>query len=203
MAGMTELVLADGVARLALGFGTRPEEAGLEACAALAGHFENAWDEYVGNWHGFLPHGERAPGARPGGGSRALPDIGGGPADPRGSHRPGRDRGQPVDPVGQHAQRPGWLPPGLVARPRRVGRRARRARRPPDGPPDARLPGRDAGARRLVGPEPVGGRRRATGRASSSTRPPTRSCSRAPSGGAGPPRCTAWPAATRPPSSTC
>ena len=54
VAGMTELVLADGVARLALGFGTRPEEAGLEACAALAGHFENAWDEYVGNWHGFL-----------------------------------------------------------------------------------------------------------------------------------------------------
>jgi glucoamylase len=54
VAGMTELILADGVARLALGFGTRPEEAGLEACAALAGHFENAWDEYVGNWHGFL-----------------------------------------------------------------------------------------------------------------------------------------------------
>ena len=54
VAGMTEIVLADGVARLALGFGTRPEEAGLEACAALAGHFENAWDEYVGNWHGFL-----------------------------------------------------------------------------------------------------------------------------------------------------
>ena len=54
VAGMTELVLSDGIARLALGFGTRPEEAGLEACAALAGHFENAWDEYVGNWHGFL-----------------------------------------------------------------------------------------------------------------------------------------------------
>ncbi len=54
VAGMTELILAGGVARLALGFGTRPEEAGLEACAALAGHFENAWDEYVGNWHGFL-----------------------------------------------------------------------------------------------------------------------------------------------------
>jgi glucoamylase len=54
VAGMAEIILADGVARLALGFGTRPEEAGLEACAALAGHFETAWDEYVGNWHGFL-----------------------------------------------------------------------------------------------------------------------------------------------------
>ena len=61
VAGMTELVLADGVARLALGFGTRPEEAGLEACAALAGHFENAWDEYVGNWHGFLRTVSRPP----------------------------------------------------------------------------------------------------------------------------------------------
>ncbi len=54
VAGMTELNLANGVAHLALGFGSRPEEAGLEACAALAGHFENAWDEYVGNWRGFL-----------------------------------------------------------------------------------------------------------------------------------------------------
>ena len=62
VAGMTELILADGVARLALGFGTRPEEAGLEACAALAGHFENAWDEYVGSWHGFLRTVSDAPG---------------------------------------------------------------------------------------------------------------------------------------------
>ncbi len=54
VAGMTELILPGGIAHLALGFGTRPEEAGLEACAALAGHFENAWDEYVGNWRGFL-----------------------------------------------------------------------------------------------------------------------------------------------------
>ena len=61
VAGMSELVLADGVAHLALGFGTRPEEAGLEACAALAGHFENAWDEYVGNWHGFLRTVSRPP----------------------------------------------------------------------------------------------------------------------------------------------
>ncbi len=54
VAGITELVLQDGVARLALGFGTHPEEAGLQARAALAGRFEGAWDEYVGNWRGFL-----------------------------------------------------------------------------------------------------------------------------------------------------
>jgi glucoamylase len=71
VAGMTELVLADGIARLALGFGTRPEEAGLEACAALAGHFENAWDEYVSNWHGFL-HTVSAPPEDVAEGDRAL-----------------------------------------------------------------------------------------------------------------------------------
>jgi len=54
VAGMTELMLDDGIARLALGFGTRPEEAGLEVNATLAGRFEDAWDEYVGNWRGFI-----------------------------------------------------------------------------------------------------------------------------------------------------
>jgi glucoamylase len=54
VAGMTELLLDEGLARLALGFGTRPEEAGLEASAALTGQFENAWDEYIGNWRGYL-----------------------------------------------------------------------------------------------------------------------------------------------------
>ena len=53
VAGMTELALDDGVAQLALAFGARPEEAGLEASAALAGPFESAWEEYIGNWHGF------------------------------------------------------------------------------------------------------------------------------------------------------
>ena len=54
VAGITELLLKDGVTWLSLGFGTRPEEAGLQARAALAGRFEGAWDEYVGNWRGFL-----------------------------------------------------------------------------------------------------------------------------------------------------
>ncbi len=54
VAGMTELVLDGGRAQLALAFGARPEEAGLEALAALAGQFDDAWREYVGNWHGFL-----------------------------------------------------------------------------------------------------------------------------------------------------
>lgn len=54
VAAMTELALDDGVAQLALAFGATPDEAGLEACAALAGHFQAAWDEYVGNWQGFV-----------------------------------------------------------------------------------------------------------------------------------------------------
>jgi len=54
VAAMTELALDDGVAQLALSFGATPDEAGLEACAALAGHFQAAWDEYVGNWQGFV-----------------------------------------------------------------------------------------------------------------------------------------------------
>jgi glucoamylase len=54
VAGMTELALDGGVAQLALAFGAQPDEAGLEACAALAGHFGSAWDEYLGNWHGFV-----------------------------------------------------------------------------------------------------------------------------------------------------
>jgi glucoamylase len=54
VAGMTELALDGGVAQIALAFGGRPEEAGLEACAALAGHFQNAWDEFIGNWQAFV-----------------------------------------------------------------------------------------------------------------------------------------------------
>ena len=54
VAAMTELALDGGVAQLALAFGVTPDEAGLEACAALAGNFQNAWDEYVANWQGFV-----------------------------------------------------------------------------------------------------------------------------------------------------
>jgi glucoamylase len=54
VAGMTEIPLDGGVCQMALAFGTRPDEAGLEACAALAGHFDSAWAEYAANWHGFL-----------------------------------------------------------------------------------------------------------------------------------------------------
>jgi len=54
VAAMTELALDDGVAQIAIAFGARPDEAGLEAGAALAGYFERAWDEYIGNWQGFV-----------------------------------------------------------------------------------------------------------------------------------------------------
>jgi glucoamylase len=53
VACMTELVLDGGVAQLVLAFGGMPEEAGLEASAALAVPFGSAWDEYIGNWHGY------------------------------------------------------------------------------------------------------------------------------------------------------
>ncbi len=54
VAGMTELRLDGGAAQIALAFGAGPEEAGLEAAAALVGPFEAAWEEYIGNWHGYL-----------------------------------------------------------------------------------------------------------------------------------------------------
>ncbi len=54
VAGISELALDGGVGQLALAFGARPDEAGLEASAALVSPFQAAWDEYVGNWHGFV-----------------------------------------------------------------------------------------------------------------------------------------------------
>ena len=54
VAGMTELALDGGAAQLALAFGARPEEAALEASAALASPFESAWQEYLGNWDAYL-----------------------------------------------------------------------------------------------------------------------------------------------------
>jgi glucoamylase len=54
VAGMTEIALDGGACQMALAFGARPHEAGLEACAALAGHFQSAWAEYAANWRGFL-----------------------------------------------------------------------------------------------------------------------------------------------------
>ena len=53
IAAMSEVPLRDGVAQIALGFGRRPEEAALQVASALVGRFQTAWDEYVGNWHGF------------------------------------------------------------------------------------------------------------------------------------------------------
>src|SRR5207249_3245635 len=44
----------DEPVQIALGFGGRPEEAALQATAALAGHFDVAWNEYVDDWDGFL-----------------------------------------------------------------------------------------------------------------------------------------------------
>ncbi len=53
-AGMSEIALEAGVAQLVLAFGMRFEEAGLAARAALAVHFEGAWDEYLENWQRFV-----------------------------------------------------------------------------------------------------------------------------------------------------
>lgn len=54
VACMAELVLADGRAQVVLAFGMRPEEAALQACAALAIHFDEAWERYVGHWREFI-----------------------------------------------------------------------------------------------------------------------------------------------------
>ena len=66
VAGMSELILDGGIAQLALAFGVRPEEAGLEASTALATPFQTTWDEYLAAWTKFLrsinaPPGHLAP----------------------------------------------------------------------------------------------------------------------------------------------
>jgi glucoamylase len=54
VAGMLEIAPDGEAAQIALGFGARPEEAALQVTAALAGHFDVAWNEYVDDWDGFL-----------------------------------------------------------------------------------------------------------------------------------------------------
>jgi glucoamylase len=54
VAGMTEILLQGGACQLVLAFGSTPDEAGLEASAALAGGFESAWEEYIANWDGYV-----------------------------------------------------------------------------------------------------------------------------------------------------
>jgi glucoamylase len=54
VAGMLEIIPGDESVQLALGFGDRPEAAALQAIAALAGHFEVAWDAYLADWDAFL-----------------------------------------------------------------------------------------------------------------------------------------------------
>jgi len=54
VAGMSELALDGEAGQIALAFGADPDEAGLQASAALAGRFQRAWDEYLGNWQGFV-----------------------------------------------------------------------------------------------------------------------------------------------------
>jgi glucoamylase len=61
VAAMSELILDDGVAQLALAFGVRPEEAGLEASTALATPFQSTWDDYVAAWTAFLRSTNGAP----------------------------------------------------------------------------------------------------------------------------------------------
>lgn len=54
VAGMLEVAPGDEPVQIALGFGSRPDEAALQATSALASHFDVAWDEFVGEWAAFL-----------------------------------------------------------------------------------------------------------------------------------------------------
>lgn len=53
VAGMTEVNLEEWRTQFVLAFGARPEQAALQASAALAGHFQNDWDAYIGAWSDF------------------------------------------------------------------------------------------------------------------------------------------------------
>lgn len=63
VAGMLEVLPDAAPVQIALGFGARPEEAALQVTAALAGHFDVTWDEYVADWDGFLRTCTPAPAA--------------------------------------------------------------------------------------------------------------------------------------------
>ena len=53
VAAMAELVPGDRPVHIALGFGDHDEAAALQVSAALVGHFEVAWQEYITNWQRF------------------------------------------------------------------------------------------------------------------------------------------------------
>jgi glucoamylase len=61
VAGMVEIVPGDRPVQIALGFGARPEEAALQSSAAVAGHFDVAWDSYVSRWDDFIGYCSRSP----------------------------------------------------------------------------------------------------------------------------------------------
>ncbi len=61
VAGMVEIVPGDDPVQIALGFGVRPEEAALQVSAAVAGHFEVAWDSYVAHWADFIGYCSQCP----------------------------------------------------------------------------------------------------------------------------------------------
>ncbi len=145
--------------------GPAPEEAGLEASAALAGRFEGAWDEYVGNWRAVREDRGRSAG-------RPVPDedrdlyltsaavlrcirIGRRPARPSPACRsPG------ATPATTWAATT-WSGRGTSSR-----RRAHSSRWAPTRTARRTLAYlvATAGARRPLGPEPVGRRGRRTGR---------------------------------------
>jgi glucoamylase len=54
VAGMLEVIPGDEPVQIVIGFGERPEEAALQATAALASQFGVAWDEYLADWDTFL-----------------------------------------------------------------------------------------------------------------------------------------------------
>ena len=145
VACMAELVLADGSAQVVLAFGMRPEEAALQACAALAIHFEEAWAAIRRALAGVPAVPESLPRVAVRCGPHAVPDVGRGAPGARRSDTARCDGRQPLDPVGRYPRRSGRLPPGLVARPGRGRRGARRARGPRGGATDPRLPGRQPG----------------------------------------------------------
>jgi glucoamylase len=61
VAGMVELLPGDDPIQIAIGFGGRPEEAALQASAAVAGHFDVAWDSYIADWERFMHSCSRSP----------------------------------------------------------------------------------------------------------------------------------------------
>ena len=127
LTGEIDLHSSDGTFVMALGFGPTAMEAGQHALISLLEDFDGTQADTSERLDGMAREAQRRHASRSKR-TAALPHQRRGVAHARVQTRGRRHHRQPVDSVGllQGRRRPGRLPPGLAARPRRDGRRPHR-----------------------------------------------------------------------------